>query len=257
MTIGVGRGMNLNFATLATLLRVAQGTASFDVGTLADLTGFHQNKVKGHQSWARVMGLIEGTRLTPLAHQLLEHDPLLTQPLSRGVCYIEIASNPQAEVAYHICRTILPRIAATGASTSNAELVVALIADGVGSSADATGQPKRDADLFLASLRSVHAFRPLGLLHEARYGRLITGTFQLGPELTGYALMRCWPADVPYLRMSEAHKLTGPLLLGPTRFADDLAVLEQRGVVRRVTSSGLDQVRPIADDPVEVLWQGK
>src|SRR4051794_23712751 len=132
MTLGVGRGMDLNFTTLATLLAAAQEGPGFVVRPLVEATGFHENKVKGHQSWARAMGLVYGTELTVLAHHLLRPDPSLVDPLSRGVCYLEIASNSDAKVAYHICNVLLPRIVANEAATSTEEVVAMLVADGVG-----------------------------------------------------------------------------------------------------------------------------
>ncbi len=255
MTLGVGRGMDLNFDTLATLLQAAQAGSGFAVRPLVEATGFHENKVKGHQSWARPMGLVRGTDLTPLAHHLLERDPSLAHPLSRGVCYVELAANSDAEVAYHICNVLLPRLVANQAATSTEELVALLVADGIGSDSKATSQPRRDADLFLRSLRSVRAFGVLGILRQTKPGHYSAGPVQLGPELTGYALLRRWPDGTPHLRMSDAYRLLAPLLLPPTRFADDLAVLERRGLVVRVTSSGLDQVRPVTGrHPEEALW---
>lgn len=258
MTLGVGRGMDLNFTTLAIVLKAAQIGGGFGVRSIVAATGFHENKVKGHQSWARAMGLVSGTDLTPLAHQLLRRDPSLVDPLSRGACYIEIASNPGAEVAHCICNFLLPRIATGEGVTSTEEVIAMLVADGVARDSNSGGQPRRDTDLFLRSLRSPHAFGVLGVLYEVGRGRYAAGQVQLGPELTGYAFLRRWPGDAPYLRMADAHRLLAPLLLTSVRFADDLAVLERRGLVVRVTSSGLDQVRPIVGrSPEEVLWQSQ
>lgn len=255
MTLGVGRGMDLNFDTLATLLRAAQAGSGFAVRPLVEATGYHENKVKGHQSWARAMGLVHGTDLTPLAHYLLQHDPSLGHPISRGVGYIELAANSDAEVAYHICNVLLPRLVANDAETSTEEVVAMLIGDGVASGSKATGQPRRDANLFLRSLRSERAFGVLGIVRQTKPGQYRSGPVQLGPELTGYALLRRWPDGTPHLRMADVHRLLAPLLLPPTRLVDDLAVLERRGLVVRITSSGLDQVRPVTGrHPEEALW---
>jgi hypothetical protein len=256
MTVGVGRQINLNFTTLAELLNVARSNDSFAVKTLVEATGFHENKVKGHQSWARAMGLIQGTKLTPLAYQLLERDPSLAQPLSRGICYVELAANRDAEVAYHICRVLLPRIAANGGNTNTKEIVAMLIGDGIGVASKAIQQPQRDASLFLTGLHSVQGFGVLGLLHQAPGAHYSTGLSQLGPELTGYALRRWWPSDTAYLKLADVHLLLSPLLLHRERFLEDLAALERLGSVIRITSSGLDQVRPVAEiGAEEVLWK--
>src|SRR5579883_2505661 len=236
MTVGVGRQINLNFTTLAELLNAARDSNSFVVRTLVDITGFHENKVKGHQSWARAMGLVQDTKLTPLAYQLLERDPSLAQPLSRGICYVELAAN--------------------GGMADTKEIVAMLISDGVGVTSKATQQPQRDASLFLTSLHSVQGFGVLGLLHQAPSARYSTGLSQRGPELTGYALQRWWPSGTAYLRLADVHHLLSPLLLHRERFLEDLAALERRGLVIRITSSGLDQVRPIAGiGAEEILWK--
>lgn len=202
------------------------------------------------------MGLVQDTKLTPLAYQLLERDPSLAQPLSRGICYVELAANPDAEIASHICRVILPKIAANGGMADTKEIVAMLISDGVGVTSKATQQPQRDASLFLTSLHSVQGFGVLGLLHQAPSARYSTGLSQLGPELTGYALQRWWPSGTAYLRLADVHHLLSPLLLHRERFLEDLAALERRGLVIRITSSGLDQVRPIAGiGAEEILWK--
>lgn len=255
MTLGIGRGIDLNFAAIATLLGAARAGQGFAVRPLVEATGFHENKVKGHQSWVRAMQLVRGTELTLLAYDLLRRDPALNNPVSRGVCYIEMASNLDAEVAYHICNVLLPRIADNDVPTGTEKMVGMLVTDGVGGASRAADQPRRDADLFLRSLRSTNAFGVLGLFRAVRRGFYTAGPAQLGPDLTGYALLRRWPDGVPHLRMTDAHRLVAPLLLSLARFADDLAALERRGLVVRVTSSGLDQVRPVTGrGPEEALW---
>ena len=111
------------------------------------------------------------------------------------------------------------------------------------------------AHLLLRSLQSVHGFGPLGILHQPQRGQYATGTAQVGSELTGYAILRRWPSTAPYLRLIDVQQLVAPLLLNPSRFLDDLAILEQRGIIKRITSSGLDQVWPVEHRrPEEALW---
>jgi hypothetical protein len=258
MTLGIGRGMNLNFPTLARLLNEAQKHHSFGVRTLVEATGFHENKVKGLQSWARAMKLVDGIELTPLTHRLIKHDPELSHPFSRGICYVELAANPDADVAHHICQVLLPKIAASGKSTSIQEIVTMLVADGVGMKSKANQQPQRDAALFLASLHSIQGFGSLGLLRHTSENHYITGLSRLGPELTGYAIRRWWPDNKVYLRLAEVHHLISPLLLSRERFIDDVTALERQGLILRITSSGLDQVRPIAEKYTEeALWPNR
>lgn len=255
MTLGVGRKMSLDFTALAKMLEVAKLRGGFAVNSVVAATDFHENKVKGHQSWARAMGLVQNTNLTPLAHELLAHDPMLANPLSRGVCYVEIAFNPNAEVAHHICQVILPRMFGSASGSTAKEIEAMLIGDGVGIGSKAAGQPRTDADLFLQSLRSRHGFGDLGLLRLNQEGSNIAGTIQVEAELTGYALLRYWPNDKVYMRMEDVHRLLAPLLLSPVRFANDLSLLERCGFVVRVTSSGLDQVRPVTGRRAEeALW---
>lgn len=255
MTIGVGRGMNLNFSTLAVLMDAATESGAFEVGTVVETTGFHENKVKGHQSWARAMGLLDGTQLTPLSRRLLEHDPEFSDPRSRGACYVEIASNAEAEVAHHICNTILPSLTLDSSSLTTSEIMASLALDGVGRASRAIGQPRRDATRFLRSLESMHGFGVLGLIHRVESRRYSRGPALAGPELVGYAMARRWPPQTPYLRMVDAHRLAAPLLLSWLQFRDHLAFLERKGAVIRVTSSGLDQVRPATQySPKDMLW---
>jgi hypothetical protein len=255
MTLGVGRGMDLNFATLATLLAAASDEGHFSVQRISDRTGFHPNKVKGHRSWARAMRLTEADVPTAFARELLAHDPSLVEPLSRGASFVELVSNPEAEVAHYICEVLLPHIVQDDRVITTDGIVVMLVGAHVGAQSNATGQPRRDADLFLRSLRSPQGFGALGLLRTTGTGRYGTGSQQVGPALTGYALLRRWPAGVPYLANAEARRLVAPLLLSPDRFSEDLTVLERRGLFRRVTSSGLDQVRPAGGSAaMEALW---
>jgi hypothetical protein len=130
-----------------------------------------------------------------------------------------------------------------------------LIADGIGIASKANQQPQRDATLFLASLHSRQGFGGLGLLRHTSGNHYVTGRSRLGPELTGYAIRRWWPDDRVYLRLAEVHSLVSPLLLLRERFIEDVTALERLGFILRITSSGLDQVRPITEKSMEeVLW---
>lgn len=255
MTLGVGRGIDLNFATLSVLLQAASLGPGFRVGPLVEATRFHENKVKGHLTWARAMHLADGNALAPLAYAILDHDPAMADARTRAACFAEIASNPVAEVAHHICETVLPRLLNAGGSASTEDIVRILVADGVGVRPGVTTQPAKDADLFLRSLRSPQGFGPLGLLRAAQRGQYVVGSIRQGAAITGYMLLRRWPNGVAHLRLAEAEELARPLLLLPSRFAEDIAVLERGGWLTRVTSSGLDQVAPAAGSRAEeILW---
>lgn len=256
MTLGVGRGINLNFDTLADLMEAAESAhTGFDVAGLAALTGFHPNKVKGQQSWARAMGLVRGTEITSLGQELQRRDPRLANPVTRGACYVELAGNPQAEVAFYMCQEYLPMIAARGEDFSIEGAVATLRNAGVGADSHAAQQPQRDISLFVASLRSSLAFDMLGLLHEIRPQCYGISALQAEPALVGYALLRYWPERTVHLRVAETHRLLAPLFLDGQRFLTDLATLERYGVVKRITSSGLDQIWPSEHcSPLEVLW---
>lgn len=255
MTLGVGRGMDLNFATLSVLLRCASHGPGFSVAPLVRATRFHENKVKGHLTWARAMRLVDGNTLAPFAQAILKHDPAFVDARTRAACYVEIATNPEAEVARHICEIVLPRLLDAGGITTTEDVVRILVADGVGVRPGAATQPRKDADLFLRALRSQQGFGPLGLLQAAERASYIASPIQQGAAVLGYTLLRRWPSGATYLRLAEVQDLARPLLLPTSRFKEDIAVLERTGWLTRVTSSGLDQVAPTYGSRAQdLLW---
>ena len=106
--IGVGRGIALNFQDLATQLLAAQ-SVGLSVRSLSESTRRSDNIIMGLRSWANALGLVNEFSLTPLANTLLRLDPTFTQPLIRGICYIEMLTISYAEVPHHLGRKLLPR----------------------------------------------------------------------------------------------------------------------------------------------------
>lgn len=247
---GLGRGTLLNFQDLAGLLTVAR-QVSFSVRSLSESTGRYPDTVRGFQSWAMVLGLIEDNTLTWLANMLLDLDPLFAQTLTRGICYIELLANPHAEVASHVCRAILPRYALHGWEVTAQDIASNLISDGIGLNSRSNKQPQRDVSHLLNTLQDPSGFGRLGVLRRVTLGRYRVGQSNQGALLTSYAIRRWWPKDRVYLRRDDVFRLVAPLFLPRPAFNEHLSELERRGQVIRITSSGLDQVRPIGDIRIE------
>lgn len=216
------------------------------------------------------MGLLEGMESTDLALLLLSHDSTLSLPQSRGICYVELVSNRNAQAIASISHrlfTHLDGFPKTEALTLQ-KVIAFFTAEGVGTdehfliSLQEEQERRREAHRFLRSLCTEEGFAPLHLLTYRVSEGYYLGHTSIGPGIMGYAIRRWWPRSgshdlVPYLSYHEVQQLVSPLRLLPERFKDNLATLERRWQIIRITSSGLDQIRPEWERPLEsLLWPG-
>ncbi|HZT35951.1 MAG TPA: hypothetical protein VFA15_08520, partial [Nitrososphaera sp.] len=142
----------MNFSRLAALL------SSLEAGDprLASLDQF---------IWAQAMRLVQEHELTPLARLVMFHDPGLSTPLARGVGYVELVANEEAEAITSISRRLFSHFSWFHDGAFTLQKVLAFfIAEGVGVNEDFSISPfleqerRREAHRFLRSLCADEAF---------------------------------------------------------------------------------------------------
>jgi hypothetical protein len=184
---------------------------------------------------------------------------------------VELVANEEAEAIASIGHRLFSHFSwfhAHEAFTLQ-KVLAFFLAEGVGVNEDfsisslAEQERRREAHRFLRSLCAQEAFADLHVLTYRSHDGYSLEHASIGPELMSYAIRRWWPRrsnfdSVPYLSYLQVQELVVPLRLTSSRFGNNLATLERRQQMIRITSSGLDQIRPEWESPLEdLLWGGK